>query len=227
MSMNEDFDSQRDSLEDLLKKYRPKWQLSALAWIDYDDVCQIIRFHIYKKWHLWDQTRPFKPWASIIISNQIKNLIRNNYSSFAKPCLRCPHNMGTTACDFTETREQDISCSDFRKWKKKKEKAFNIKLPVALEEGIALGTANLKDFVNYAQASERLHKLVMEQLNEKHKKIYYMLYVENIDENEVAERFGFKADAAKRKKPRYKQMANLRKKFYKIAVTIMDNHDIL
>ena len=80
--MNEDFDSQCDSLEELLKRYRPKWQLSALAWIDYDDVCQIIRFHIYKKWHLWDQTRPFKPWASMIISNQIKNLIRNNYTNF-------------------------------------------------------------------------------------------------------------------------------------------------
>ena len=131
--MNDDFDSQRDSLEELLKKYRPKWQLSALAWIDYDDVCQIIRFHIYKKWHLWDQTRPFKPWASMIISNQIKNLIRNNYSSFAKPCLRCPHNMGATTCDWTKSREQDESCPDFNKWRKKKERAFNIKLPLALE----------------------------------------------------------------------------------------------
>jgi hypothetical protein len=39
----------------------------------------------------------------------------------------------------------------------------------------------------------------MEQLNEKHKKIYYMLYIENIDENDVAKKFGFKADSAKRK----------------------------
>ena len=225
--MNDDFDSQQEALEELLKKYRPKWQLSALAWIDYDDVCQIIRFHIYKKWHLWDQTRPFKPWASMIISNQIKNLIRNNYSSFAKPCLRCPHNMGATNCAWTKSKEQDESCPDFSKWRKKKERAFNIKLPLALEEGVGTGTTSLRDFVDYKEASKKLHSLVMEQLNEKHKKIYFLLYVENVDENEVAERFGFKADAAKRKKPRYKQIANLKKKFYNIALKIMKDHDIL
>ena len=67
----------------------------------------------------------------------------------------------------------------------------------------------------------------MDQLNEKHKKIYYMLYVENMDDNDVAMKFGFKADAAKRKKPRYKQMANLKKKFYTIALKIMKEHDII
>ena len=225
--MSHDFDSQREDLEELLKKYRPKWQLSALAWIDYDDVCQIIRLHIYKKWDLWDQSRPFKPWASMIISNQIKNLIRNNYSSFAKPCLRCPHNMGATSCELTKSKEQDETCPDFAKWKKKKERAFNIKLPLALDEGVPTGVATLKDFVDYKNASNKLHGLVMEQLNEKHKKIYYMLYIENIDENDVAKKFGFKADSAKRKKPRYKQMANLKKKFYNIAVKIMKEHDIL
>ena len=225
--MNEDFDSQREDLEELLKIYRPKWQLSALACIDYDDVCQIIRLHIYKKWHLWDQSRPFKPWASMIISNQIKNLIRNNYSSFAKPCLRCPHNMGANNCDLTKSKEQDESCPDFAKWRKKKERAFNIKLPVSLEEGTSTGTASLKDFLDYQKSSEKLHKLVMEQLNEKHKKIYYMLYIENINENDVAKKFGFKADSAKRKSPRYKQMANLKKKFYTIAVKIIKNHDII
>jgi len=38
MLMNEEFDSQREDLDELLKKYRPKWQVSALAWLDYDDV---------------------------------------------------------------------------------------------------------------------------------------------------------------------------------------------
>tara|TARA_R110000744_G_scaffold27059_1_gene66237 strand:+ start:420 stop:1097 length:678 start_codon:yes stop_codon:yes gene_type:complete len=225
--MDYDFESQRLDLEDLLKKYRPKWQLSAIAWMDYDDVCQIVRLHIFKKWHLWDQERPFKPWASMIISNQIKNLVRNNYSSFAKPCLRCPHNMGSTSCGMTESKEQDISCPDFAKWKNKKEKAYNIKLPLTLEECSFTGTITLKDHVDYESSSERLHLLVMEELNEKHKKIYYLLYVENKEENDVAEQFGFKADSANRKKPRYKQIANLKKKFYQIALKVMSENDIL
>ena len=45
--MSDEFDDQREALEELLKRYRPKWQLSALAWMDYDDVCQIIRLHIF------------------------------------------------------------------------------------------------------------------------------------------------------------------------------------
>ena len=135
--------------------------------------------------------------------------------------------MGATSCELTKSKEQDETCPDFAKWKKKKERAFNIKLPLALEEGVSTGVATLKDFVDYKNASNKLHGLVMEQLNEKHKKIYYMLYIENIDENDVAKKFGFKADSAKRKKPRYKQMANLKKKFYNIAVKIMKEHDIL
>jgi DNA-directed RNA polymerase specialized sigma24 family protein len=202
--MGEEFDDKREDLDELLKKYRGKWQLNALAWLDYDDVCQIIRIHIYKKWHLWDQERPFRP------------------------CLRCPHNMGNTACSLNKSREQDGSCPDFAKWQKKKERAYNIKLPLSLDDAVAVNsTTHLRDDFNYGDSAAKLHELVVKHLNEKHKQIYIMLYVKNMDENEIAEKFGFKADSSKRKKPRYKQMANLKKKFYTIAVKIIKENDIL
>ena len=206
--MKEAFEDKREDLDQLLLKYRPKWQLSALAWLDYDDVCQIIRLHIYNKWHLWDQSRPFKPWASMIISNQIKNLIRNNYTSFAKPCLRCQYNMGGTLCDWTKSGDQDRTCADFEKWKKKKERAYNIKLPLTLDDGVATqNTSSIKDQVDYKLSSERLHELVMGQLSERHKAIYAMLYIHHKDETEVAKKFGFKGDSTKRKTIRYKQIS--------------------
>ena len=226
--MKEAFEDKREDLDQLLLKYRPKWQLSALAWLDYDDVCQIIRLHIYNKWHLWDQSRPFKPWASMIISNQIKNLIRNNYTSFAKPCLRCQYNMGGTLCDWTKSGDQDRTCADFEKWKKKKERAYNIKLPLTLDDGVATqNTSSLKDQVDYKLSSGRLHELVMGQLSERHKAIYAMLYIDHKDETEVAKKFGFKGDSTKRKTIRYKQISNLKKKFYRIAIKIMEDNDIL
>ena len=226
--MKEAFEDKREDLDQLLLKYRPKWQLSALAWLDYDDVCQIIRLHIYNKWHLWDQSRPFKPWASMIISNQIKNLIRNNYTSFAKPCLRCQYNMGGTLCDWTKSGDQDRTCADFEKWKKKKERAYNIKLPLTLDDGVAtLNTSSIKDQVDYKLSSGRLHELVMGQLSERHKAIYAMLYIDHKDETEVAKKFGFKGDSTKRKTIRYKQISNLKKKFYRIAIKIMEDNDIL
>ncbi len=222
------FEDKREDLDQLLLKYRPKWQLSALAWLDYDDVCQIIRLHIYNKWHLWDQSRPFKPWASMIISNQIKNLIRNNYTSFAKPCLRCQYNMGGTLCDWTKSGDQDRTCADFEKWKKKKERAYNIKLPLTLDDGVATqNTSSIKDQVDYGISSNRLHELVMTQLSERHKAIYAMLYIEHKDEKEVAKKFGFKGDSTKRKTIRYKQISNLKKKFYRIAIKILEDNDVL
>ena len=226
--MKEAFEDKREDLDQLLLKYRPKWQLSALAWLDYDDVCQIIRLHIYNKWHLWDQSRPFKPWASMIISNQIKNLIRNNYTSFAKPCLRCQYNMGGTLCDWTKSGDQDRTCADFEKWKKKKERAYNIKLPLTLDDGVATqNTSSIKDQVDYKLSSGRLHELVMGQLSERHKAIYAMLYIDHKDETEVAKKVGFKGDSTKRKTIRYKQISNLKKKFYRIAIKIMEDNDIL
>ena len=226
--MKEAFEDKREDLDQLLLKYRPKWQLSALAGLAYADVCQIIRLHIYNKWHLWDQSRPFKPWASMIISNQIKNLIRNNYTSFAKPCLRCQYNMGGTLCDWTKSGDQDRTCADFEKWKKKKERAYNIKLPLTLDDGVATqNTSSIKDQVDYKLSSGRLHELVMGQLSERHKAIYAMLYIDHKDETEVAKKFGFKGDSTKRKTIRYKQISNLKKKFYRIAIKIMEDNDIL
>ena len=47
--------------EEIAKK-RYKWNLTALAWMDFEDVSQILRFHIFKKWHLYDQAKNIKPW---------------------------------------------------------------------------------------------------------------------------------------------------------------------
>ena len=77
-----------DMINTEIAKRRGKWQLDSISWMDYDDVAQILRFHIYRKWHLFDQTKNPKPWVRTIITNQIKNLIRNNYSNFVKPCNR-------------------------------------------------------------------------------------------------------------------------------------------
>ena len=35
-----------------INKRRSRWNLTALSWMDFDDVSQIIRIHIFKKWHL-------------------------------------------------------------------------------------------------------------------------------------------------------------------------------
>jgi RNA polymerase sigma factor (sigma-70 family) len=221
------YEDKIEDLEDLLRRYRSKWQLDALAWLDYDDVCQIIRIHIFNKWHLWDQQRPFKPWAAMIISNQMKNMVRNNYSNFAKPCLKCPHYSGGDSCAFTKSGVQNNECDLFAKWKTKKEKAYNLKLPLPIEDGLFLGETSLQDSFDYDIAQNRLHKLIMQELNDKHKKIYEMLYIKNLSEEDVAIAFKFRADPSKRKTIRYKHINNLKKKFYALALVMLKENDVL
>jgi DNA-directed RNA polymerase specialized sigma24 family protein len=70
-------------------KRKHKWNLTSLAWMDFDDVAQILRIHIHKKWKMYDPDQPLAPWINRIVSNQIKNLIRNNYGNYSRPCLKC------------------------------------------------------------------------------------------------------------------------------------------
>ena len=53
-----------------------------------------------------------------------------------------------------------------------------------------------------------------------------MLYIEHWDEEKVAKKFNFKKDTSKRKTPRYKQINNLKKKFYMIALKVVKQEDI-
>lgn len=212
----------------LLDRSRGKWQLTALAWIDYDDISQIIRAHIFKKWHLWDQERPFGPWCQRVIAHQISNQIRNNYSNFAKPCLRCKHNMGGDACGLNKSTNQDDSCPDFKKWLEKKKVAYDVKIPVSLDGQETETVYEHNDFINYEDSAANLHEKVMDRLiHQRHKDAYRMLYVEHKSEEYVAEQLQFKEDPSDRKSKRFKQIKNLQKKFYEIAKAVMEEEDIL
>ena len=103
------YEDRIDVIDRELQKRKHKWHLNAVAWFDFEDVEQIIRFHIFKKWKQWDQKRPLEPWVNKIISNQLKNILRNNYTNFARPCLNCPFNQSNqhdavhgNLCAFTQ-----------------------------------------------------------------------------------------------------------------------------
>ena len=83
-------------IDTVVSKYQNKWRLDAINWFDFEDVAQVVKTHIFKKWHMWDQSRPLEPWVSRVASHQIKNVIRNNYTNYVKPCMSCPHNLGDT-----------------------------------------------------------------------------------------------------------------------------------
>lgn len=191
-----------------IKKRKDRWNLTAIAWMDFDDVSQILRIHIYKKWHLYDSSKPLGPWVNRLISNQIKNLIRNTYGNFARPCLRCAAAEGVDFCSIYG--KQCRTCPLFASWEKTKKRAYDVKLPVSLENhSREVYDMTLKN-VDIEVAAERLHEKMRFILKPNEWKIYEALYIEHKTEDQAAQLMGYRT-SEKNRPPGYKQIKNIKK----------------
>ena len=228
------FEDMYEIIDQVIKKRQGKWKLRAITWFDFDDIEQIIKLHIYKKWHLWDQSRPIEPWINRIVTNQIRNIIRNTYSAFAKPCLSCPFNQNKQAhdnhlensCGFTPSKKQCSECPLYFKWEKTKKNAYDLKITVSLENHknyhASLVQNEPHDFLN---AEQKLHILMKENLNDKYFLIYKMFFIDCLTDEQVARFLKFKT-TEKGRKAGYKQIKNLRKMLYLKAKALLEKNDI-
>jgi len=224
------YEDKADIIDNEIRKRFYKWHLNALAWLDFEDVSQMIRLHIFKKWEQWDQSRPIEPWVNKIISNQMKNILRNNYSNFARPCLNCKYNQAFTEsdhslCGFTSSGLQDSECKDFAKWEKSKKNAYDIKVPVPLENASYKKNSKFSDHTCIISAAKSLHDLMKRNLNDKHFIIYKMLFIDHIDEESIAQVLGYKTNE-KGRKAGYKQIKNLKNLYKKIAKKLLERNDV-
>jgi hypothetical protein len=202
------FEENISLIDEEIKKRKKKWNLTALAWMDYEDVSQIIRIHIYKKWHMYDQSKALGPWLNRIISNQIKNLIRNHYGNYSRPCLRCAAAEGEDLCEIYE--KQCSTCPLYSDWEKNKKSAFDIKMPLPIENHqyeVKSLTGNNFDIESNAK---RLHKKMEEVLKPLEWKMYGYLYIDHKSEKEVAKLMGYRT-SEKNRSPGYKQIKNIKK----------------
>ena len=205
------FESKIDIVNNEIKKRKGKWQLKARADLDYEDVEQILRLHIYRKWELWDQSRPLEPWLNRTITRQISNLLRNLYGGFSRPCLKCAANQGGELCSLYKI--QCAQCPLYTKWIKGKKQAHDVKIPLSLENHAQEVESISSDFIDYESAANVIHTNIKEKLTKIQFRIYEMLYIQNLSEDEIAMKMGYKkTEDLKRKCIRYKQLENYKKK---------------
>tara|TARA_R110002020_G_scaffold273234_2_gene488313 strand:- start:2421 stop:3095 length:675 start_codon:yes stop_codon:yes gene_type:complete len=204
-----------DIIDQAISKQRYKWRLNAVKWFDFDDVEQIIKSHIAKKWHMWDQTRPLEPWIGRIISNQIRNLLRNHYGNYTNPC------------ELVNTPDHDSSkCPVCIKWSKTKKIGLALKVPLSTEDFVReFNNRTYTDF-NFKDSLKRLDSNMRQKLTGVHYRAYRMLYFEQKTEEDVAKFMGYKISPEK-KKLGYRQVKNLKKKFLQLAMDILRNKDII
>ena len=228
------FEEMYEIIDQVVKKRKAKWKLKAIVWFDFEDIEQIIKIHIHKKWHLWDQKRPIEPWVNRIVSNQIKNIIRNSYSCFVKPCVNCSFNTnkGVTsfgeenACGFTASQKQCNECPLYAKWEKTKKNAYDLKMTVSLQnhQNYFISIPE-NESVNFSNAEKKLHSLMKENLNDKQFFVYKMFFIDCLTDDEVARFLKFKTNE-KGRKAGYKQIKNLKKMLYLKAKNLIKDNDV-
>jgi hypothetical protein len=188
------------------KKY--KWTLSSLSWLGWEDISQILLIHINEKWALYDQSRPLQPWLATVISSQIKNIIRNNYSNFTRPCLKCKAAEPGDGCSIYKTQCAD--CPAFAVWEKRRKPAYNVKVPVSIESHTnEVHNMSESDFT-LERNVESVHRKMKEVLKPLEYKVYEGLFIRNESEEALAKRLGYISNERNRT-PGYKQLKNIRK----------------
>jgi len=202
------FEDYSETIDLNLRKRRNKWSLTSLSWMDYDDVSQIIRIHIHKKWDKYDQSLPFEPWLNKVISHQIKNLIRNNYSNYARPCQKCPSQLPDEGCTVYES--QCDACPLFRNWQKRKKNAFNIKVPVSMEFHEHELSGRIDESTDIEAGAKKLTARLMQVLRPIEKRVYQSLYLDGKSEEVVALELGYTTSETGRI-PGYKQLHNIQR----------------
>lgn len=201
-----------------------KWQLTSIQWIDFEDISSIIVNHIYKKWYLWDHSRPLGPWVSKIVNNQMSNLIRNHYSSFSRPCLKCEYNDGDNSCSLYET--QCDNCPLFAKWKKFKKRAYDIKIPLPIDNHEQEVQDILhQDGFDLEKTSEKIHEIMEKELKPLEWKIYNLMFIQDMNEKQVAEALEYKTSEENRIAG-YRTIYMAKKKIIEIVKNKIKNNEI-
>lgn len=202
------FESKISEINQEINKRKHKWSLTTLAWMDFNDVAQILRIHIYKKWNMYNPKQPLAPWINRIVSNQIKNLIRNNYGNYSRPCLKCAAAENDDGCSIYKV--QCSQCPLYAKWEKSKKSAHDIKLPLTLENHTQEVHNIIEDEIDIDKAADNIHKKMHQILKPIEWKFYHLHYIEHKSEEESAKLMGYKT-SEKNRKIGYKQVKNLKK----------------
>ena len=221
--MKPTFEDSIKVIDEEISKRKHKWSLTSLAWMDYDDVSQIIRLHIYNKWSKYNEKKPLQPWLNTIITNQIRNLIRNYYSNFSRPCLKCAAAKDTSGCDIYG--EQCAKCPLYAHWMKRKMPASQIKIPVSIENHQNEVRSIFDDSGDVFKHAEILHKKMKEILKPTEWQVYEGLFILCLEEEAVAKNMGYSSNE-KDRRPRYKQIRNIRKSIIQKVKKCLSNGEI-
>jgi hypothetical protein len=224
MSLNQGstFEDNIQFIDAEIAKRRNLWSLSSVQWMDFDDVAQIIRIHINEKWFLYDPSKPLGPWLNKVISHQIKNIVRNIYGNYSRPCLKCCAAESENLCKIYGSQCSD--CPLYLTWEKSKKRAYEVKIPLPIDKFLNDQDICYHDEQDIHVVAEVLHSKMEKILKPVEWSVYKMLFIDNIPEEDVAAKMGYKSNEVNRK-PGYKQLRNIRKAIIEKVKKVLRNNE--
>lgn len=218
-------------IENEVEKWRPLWKLSSVPKLSFDDIKSEILCRIHEKFGQWDQKRDIRPWLYRIISNAWKNKLRDEYYSYAKPCLKCPAYIGADYKDGESLCKVyghcGCECPIYKHWNNNKRAKHEIELATSLGHGSGVEKQLFEEgaFLDYEKAIKGLSALMKERLKEKEYQVFLWLYLEKKDESWVSEKLEF-ITTEKNRNSGYRQIKNIKNKIEETAYKIMKTHSI-
>jgi DNA-directed RNA polymerase specialized sigma24 family protein len=207
-----------------IDKRKGRWVLSTLA---FDDVRQIILIRAFNKYHLYDPEKgKFQNWINRVISSAIKNLLRDNLTKTARPCIRCAFNLGGDACSWTPSKRQCIECPWYRHWKDKKESHHNIQAAVSIE-GHSQEVNNIQhDFLDIDRAKQIFDEKIPLCLTQQERRMYQLLFVEWKKDEEVGRIMRFNKVPSS-PVPGYQLILKFKKKVIALSKRVIEEENLV
>lgn len=210
-----------------IKKRRKKWMLDKIAYMDFDDVVQIVQLHIYKKWHLWDQNQPLLLWLNKTVSNQLINQCRNHYLSRTCICVSCPLNLGGGVCrEYGNTRNND--CQTYNIWAtSKKFDKEQVNFPVSIHELEENAQEKLicQNSLRPMYDIDKFHELLLKKLTPLQKQIYTWMYLESKSDEEISKLMGYAQSSQLKRVNGYRMLIKFKAIFIKFAKEVLEVND--
>ena len=189
--INRSFEECYEEILQTIQGRKFRWQLTSIPSVSWEDVVQILLRHLYIKWHLYDQSKPLKSWVMVVTNNQMINLIRNIYSNYSRPCLKCEFYEGENLCSKFGT--QNASCDLFRTWVYGKKTKYDIQLALPMENHSNEVSQITQDNINIDKTIISGHERMKKSLKPLHYLVFKYLYIDHMSEEDVAKKLKFKS----------------------------------
>ena len=229
--MHRDFNEIEPIIEQILLRYRGKWNLDVIKFYEFEDFKQDVKLHIYLKFDKWNQEEPFEPWCSRVIRNQLINKKRNLFTNHNKPCSDCYFNGGGDSCTFTKSRLQNEECGEYKKWAKAKKNAYEIKRAKDIDTNVHEINKPDESNIDYEKFIRAIRKEIDSRSTDiKYKinlttlKIFDMSYMEKLDDEDIAKKLGYKTNESNRS-PGYRNISLHRKVIKEVAKELLKRED--